>query len=153
VPLTRPQFARWGSAVYSADAISGRPAADETRVVVVEDDYLLSLELETALTDAGFTVAGIARSAEEAVELVRFTRPVLVFMDVRLAGESDGVDAALAIFNLSGIRCIFATAHYDADTQRRAAPASPLGWLAKPYNAESVIVAVRRALAQLASGH
>jgi DNA-binding NarL/FixJ family response regulator len=115
------------------------------RILIVEDDYLVAIELEAALTDAGFAVAGIAASAGEAATVARVTRPALAIVDIHLAGHSDGVAAALAM-KAAGIRSLFATAHDDAETRRRAAPARPLGWIAKPYRSETVVAAVRHAL-------
>ena len=70
-------------------------------------------------------------------------------MDIRLIGRVDGVDAALEIFRDTGIRCIFATAHYDASVRTRAQAADPLGWLPKPYAPHALIAMVRHALAKL----
>ncbi|HVY57481.1 MAG TPA: response regulator [Xanthobacteraceae bacterium] len=119
------------------------------RILVVEDDYLLSTELEAGLADAGFVVVGVARSAAEALELALSERPDLILMDIRLAGERDGVDAALDIFDRCGIRCVFASAQADRGTRARAEAATPLGWLAKPYSVEAAVVEIRRALARL----
>jgi two-component system, response regulator PdtaR len=68
---------------------------------------------------------------------------------VRLAGERDGIHAAVEIFRKLGIRCIFATAHYDRHSIERAQPAMPLGWLQKPYSMVSLVNAVCRALKEL----
>jgi len=67
-------------------------------------------------------------------------------MDVRLAGEHDGIHAAVEIFRKYGTRCIFATAHCDQYLLERAKLAMPLGWLQKPYSMLSLVNAVRRAL-------
>ena len=122
------------------------------RVLVVEDDYLVALQAEAALSDAGFEVVGVAVSAEEAVTLAATRQPAVAIMDIRLAGTRDGIDAALEIFRRSGIRSIFATAHNDPHTRARAAPAQPLGWLPKPYTSESLVEIARRALANLGAG-
>jgi DNA-binding NarL/FixJ family response regulator len=119
------------------------------RILVVEDDFLVAAEIEIALSDAGFDVAGVAASAAEAVELAQSQRPALVVMDVRLAGGRDGIHAAVEIFQKLGIRCIFATAHYDQHSLERAKPAMPFGWLQKPYSMDSLVNAVRRALKEL----
>ncbi len=116
---------------------------------MVEDDFLVAAEIEIALSDAGFDVAGVAASAAEAVELAQSQRPALVVMDVRLAGERDGIHAAVEIFRKLGIRCIFATALYDQYSLERAKPAMPLGWLQKPYSMASLVDAVRSALKEL----
>ena len=118
-------------------------------ILVVEDDFLVAMQIETALTEAGFALTGTAASGEEAIDLAASLRPALVLMDIRLAGKMDGVDAALALFRKHGIRCIFATAHHDPEVRRRAAPAEPLGWLQKPYTMPGMLAAVRQGLADL----
>jgi DNA-binding NarL/FixJ family response regulator len=124
------------------------------RILVVEDDFLVAMQMESALTEAGFEIAGVASSGEDAIELALSERPRLAVMDVRLAGHRDGIDTALQLFAEHGIRCIFATAHHDELARRRAAPAAPLGWLHKPYTMASLVGLVRRALAELdESGH
>jgi two-component system, response regulator PdtaR len=77
---------------------------------------------------------------------------MLAVMDIRLAGQRDGVDAALEMLKACGIRCVFATAHHDAETRARAEKAAPLGWLSKPYQLDSLISMVAAALAELKKG-
>lgn len=119
------------------------------RVLVAEDDYLVALELEAGLKDAGFEVVGIAASADDAVKLAETGRPVLAIMDIRLAGGRDGIDAALELFRRNGIRSIFATAHLDPRTRARAEAAAPLGWLPKPYALDTLVATIERALSAL----
>jgi CheY-like chemotaxis protein len=119
------------------------------RILVVEDEFFVSLEIESAFTGAGYNVPAIATSADEAEYYATTERPDLIVMDIRLLGLRDGIDAAVRIFRQSGIRAIFATAHGDAPTRERAVPARPLGWLAKPYSMESLVSAVGRALKEL----
>jgi DNA-binding NarL/FixJ family response regulator len=116
---------------------------------VVEDDFLIGMQTEAALLEAGFTVVGSAATAEEAIVLAREHRPDLVVMDIRLASKRDGIDAARELFNELNIRCIFATAHDDLYTRERAAPFAPLGWLAKPYTMASLVSLVIEARASL----
>ena len=118
-------------------------------ILLVEDDFLVSMEMEIGLEEAGYRVAGIAATAEEAVELAARHRPALVVMDIRLASERDGVDAALEIYRTLSIRSIFASAHGDAQVRARAEAARPLGWVAKPYRVETLLKAVREALEAL----
>ncbi len=134
-----------------APSSDAAPAATPSspRVLVVEDDHLVAMEIEMALLDAGFTVVGIAASAEKAAALARAEKPDLAIMDIRLNGARDGVDAALEIFNENGIRCIFATAHSDPATLQRAQLAQPLGWVSKPYAPDALVQAVRDGLADL----
>lgn len=128
-----------------ADTISGG-SAQPARILIVEDDYFVSLELEHSLTAAGLEVTGIARTAQQAVEMAAVQKPELVIMDIRLAGQRDGIDAAVELIEVHGISSIFATAHSDAETRRRAEKANPLAWLEKPYSSKSLIDAVKAAL-------
>lgn len=136
----------------TADGVYSRGPTGPTKVLIVEDEHLVAMDIEATLHDAGFAVVGVAASAEQAIALARSDRPDLVIMDIRLAGMRDGVDAALELFRDSGLRCIFATAHNDAATRMRAEAASPLGWLAKPYQPETLVRAVHRALEDLYRG-
>jgi CheY-like chemotaxis protein len=126
------------------NGIAGHP-----KVLIVEDDFLVAMAMELALKEVGVDVVGIARSAEEAEDLAAKHRPKLVVMDIHLAGERDGVDAALAIFRTHGIRSVFATAHQDSHTRHRAEPSAPLGWLSKPYAIDHLTATVRNALAAI----
>lgn len=121
------------------------------RILVVEDDFLVASEIEVALTVAGFAVTGVAASAEEAIALAQEAKPDLAIIDIRLIGPRDGVDVALTLFRDYAIPCVFATAHADEAVRARAAAASPLGWLQKPYTMPLLIETVRRALAQTRS--
>jgi two-component system, response regulator PdtaR len=127
-----------------ADGKSGS-ALRPVRILVVEDDYFVAIELEHRLKEAGFEVVGIAGTADEALEMAS-QRPELAIMDIRLAGLRDGVDAAIELLARFGVPSIFATAHGDQDTRKRAEPAKPLGWLEKPYSPESLIALVNMTL-------
>jgi DNA-binding NarL/FixJ family response regulator len=128
---------------------SDEQAEAHPRILVVEDDYLIATEMKITLSDAGFDVAGVAASADEAVELAESLNPDLAVIDVRLGGDRDGIDAAVEIFRKLGIRCIFATAYFDQHSVERARPAMPIGWLQKPYSKASLLNAVHRALNEL----
>lgn len=116
------------------------------RILVVEDDYFVAIDLEGGLREAGLQVLGPVPTAEEALALAKVERPVLVLMDIRLAGSKDGIEAALELYRELGIRCIFASAHIEPPYRQRAAPAVPLGWVQKPYTIAAVVAAVKQAL-------
>ena len=119
------------------------------RILLVEDDYFVAIDLEDGLRDAGMQVLGPVPTAEEALALARSGHPVLAVMDIRLAGEKDGIEAALELYRELGIRCIFASAHVEPPYRQRAAAASPLGWVQKPYTIGTVVSAVKAALPAL----
>ena len=142
---TRPVAALARDDDLSVEARQDLPS----RVLVVEDDFLVGIEIEAALQHAGFTVVGIAATTEEAIALGAGETPDLAIVDVRLLGAADGVEAARVLYQQHGIRCIFATAHADQAVRSRAAAAAPLGWLQKPYSMPLLVETVRQALAQI----
>lgn len=123
-----------------------QPLSSEPRLLIVEDDYFILLDIEAALQRGRFEIVGTATSAAEAIEAAGRMRPDLVLMDIRLRGERDGIDAAIEIRRRYGIACVFATAFSDAALRARAAEAEPLGWLIKPYTSEQLLAAIDSAI-------
>ncbi|HEX2138895.1 MAG TPA: response regulator [Woeseiaceae bacterium] len=118
-------------------------------ILIVEDNWLIGIEMEATLSEAGFSVVGVARNVKDALRLCRQKRPQVVLMDVMLAGGDDGIDAAVEIRQRYGIPSVFVTAHGDSATRARAEPAEPLGWIVKPIvSAELVrrLAAIQRSL-------
>jgi DNA-binding NarL/FixJ family response regulator len=120
-------------------------------VLIVEDDYFVSMMIETALLDMRCEIVGIAATGEEASELAERERPDLVLMDIRLAGRLDGVDTAKGIHTRLGIRCLFITAHSDPETRQRGGQANPIGWITKPFTSHELTAGIRSALKALKS--
>ena len=117
-------------------------------VMIVEDEVLIALGLEMQVEDMGLTVCGMAMSAVEAIAMCQLHRPAVVLMDMRLKGDGDGVDAALAI-NLSvGSRVIFVTGSREPATIERINLDHPFAVLFKPVSQAQLadtIAAARRA--------
>jgi DNA-binding NarL/FixJ family response regulator len=112
------------------------------RIVIVEDDVFIRLDLSTHLREAGHDVVGTAASAAEAVRVTERERPDLVLMDIRLVGERDGIDAATEIWRRFSIRSLLVSANLDAAARVKAAAANPAGFLEKPYTPTKLIAAV-----------
>jgi DNA-binding NarL/FixJ family response regulator len=118
------------------------------RILIVEDEYLVALSSEWALSDAGFEVLAVVAKGEDALALAAEAVPDLVLMDIRLSGQMDGIETALAL-RAQGIRCVFASANSDPEIVNRGQAAEPLGWLRKPFSDTALLKAVDEALAQL----
>jgi DNA-binding NarL/FixJ family response regulator len=103
-------------------------------VLIVEDEVLAAKWLEMELTKLGFTVCGRVATGEEAVELALRDRPAVVFMDIRLAGTIDGIEAAGMIRRQSAVAVIFTTGYQDDTVRRRALDVRPHAYLIKPLN-------------------
>ena len=91
LPISRPGavFARGESAAPRTRSVAAE------RILLIEDDFLVATQIEAALIDAGFAIAGVGSSADEAIQLASSRRPVLCVMDIRLAGSRDGIEAAI----------------------------------------------------------
>lgn len=102
------------------------------RVLIVEDDPIIAMELEMLLEELEAEVVGIAISAEEAISHTRANDPDFITMDINISGDRDGVTIAQEIFEGFGVRSIFISAHADAATRQRAECCNQIGWIVKP---------------------
>lgn len=121
-------------------------AAEQRKILVVEDEALLALHAEEVLSGAGFLVVA-APNSRIAIRLAQQTMPDLVLMDVRLGRHlPDGVDTAVEIQERFGIPIIFLTANVQMARSPRAAGAKAIGVIAKPYSDLELLRAVTAAL-------
>ncbi|HEX9161225.1 MAG TPA: PAS domain S-box protein [Thermoanaerobaculia bacterium] len=104
------------------------------RILVVEDESVVAMDIEQGLMRLGYDVLGVASTAAEAVAMTESGQPDLVVMDIRLKGPVDGIAAAQQIHLLAPTPVIFLTANVDEATLKRAVAAEPFGYLAKPFN-------------------
>ena len=122
----------------SPDGQGDHPAlqARSLRVLVVEDEFFISLHTKGLLHALGHVVVAVAVSADQAINIAEREQPDVVLMDIRLLGSRDGIDAAEEIDRRFGIPSLFVTANSDPQTRQRAANASALGLLVKPLTKE-----------------
>ena len=118
-----------------------------TRILIAEDNDLVSLTLEEQLKGLGFDVIGIARTGQEAVDLASRLLPDLVLMDIRMP-EIDGTEAAMRINQQRSTPIIMLTAYADKETIRKAEVAGVLGYLVKPVTEADLPPAINVALAR-----
>ena len=116
------------------------------RVLIVEDEALIALELETFLSDFGLEVVGVADTGDRAIELALEHRPNLLMVDVFIRGDMDGIEAARRIRAAIDVPVVFLTAYGDEKTLERAKTTAPYGYLLKPYRPDSLRAAVTIAL-------
>lgn len=106
---------------------------EEIKVMVVEDEFIIALDLKERLNKLGFKVPGVATSGIEAVKLARKVNPNLILMDIMLRGEIDGFEAAKLIRNKLDIPILFISSFSDTNSVRRAKKVSPYGYIVKPF--------------------
>ncbi len=114
------------------------------KVLIVEDERILSLNIKRYLSRFGHEICGTAENADEAVDLAGRHRPELILMDVRLKNGTDGIDAALRIRSFMDCPILFTTAFSDADSIRRIRAIERSERLSKPYDLAGLAAAVGR---------
>lgn len=103
------------------------------KLLVVEDESVVALDIKYRAEALGYDVVGIANSGEEAIKLTREKKPDLVLMDIILKGEMDGIEAAEIIKRDYNIPVVYLTAYSDRETLERAKVTEPFGYLIKPF--------------------
>lgn len=115
-----------------------------SRVLIIEDESIIALDLENLLTELGHEVVGIAATRDEAVKQARLHRPGLVLADIRLADGSSGIDAVSEILRGFDIPVIFITA-YPERLLTGERP-EPTYLITKPFLSTTVKATVGQAL-------
>ena len=125
---------------------AGQEIAEQvaTDVLIIEDEPIIALDIETMVEELGHTVIGIARTQREAIALVEQKRPGLVLADIQLADGSSGLDAVNEILTSIDVPVIFITAYPERLlTGDRPEPAF---LITKPFQPEAVKAAISQAL-------
>jgi CheY-like chemotaxis protein len=114
------------------------------RILVVEDDPLIAMDLEAALAGMGHEPCGVSDRAAEAVRLAHERRPDVILMDVQLARGDSGIAAATVIAAELEIPVVFVTAN-AALVESMPLPFRPAAVIAKPYSDARLRSAIARA--------
>lgn len=117
-----------------------------SRILVVDDEAIITMQLEERLSELGYTVVGMAASGEEAIERARASRPDLVLMDIVMPGKLNGVDAAEVISRELDIPVVFVTSYADDTILEKAKTVLPYGYIIKPFNELEIKAAIEVAL-------
>lgn len=119
---------------------------ERARILVVEDENILAMDLSHQLEKNGYTVPGIYNSGEETLEHLPQDQPDLVLMDIQLQGEMDGVETAGIIKDRYKIPVVFLTAFADDTTFQRAKNIDPFGYIIKPFEERILRTTIEMAL-------
>jgi AmiR/NasT family two-component response regulator len=120
---------------------------DQLAVLVVEDDYLVSLEVVRTAEEAGFKVLGVASDGLEALDLVRKTSPQAVLLDIQMPGMN-GFEVARRIRDEMPTPVVIMTAYEGRELIAEAKAAGVGAYLTKPPKVSSVTSAVEIAVAR-----
>ncbi|NLJ46685.1 MAG: response regulator [Treponema sp.] len=120
--------------------------ADGAAIVIVEDEFIVALDIQRYLERNGYSVRGILPSGEEFLERVEELDPDLVLMDIKLQGKLDGVETAARLADIRAVPVILLTAYADETTLSRAKITQPFGYLLKPFNEQELRTSIEIAL-------
>ncbi len=116
------------------------------RILIVEDEGIVALQIKHELEQFGHAVTGICNSGEKALESVEAVRPDLVLMDIKLSGVMDGVETAGILSARHDLPIVFLTAHSEEAMLERASDTEPYGYIVKPFDTTDLQVGIRMAI-------
>lgn len=119
-----------------------------SKVMVVEDESIISLHLKTTLLRLGYAVSGVAASGDAALRKIKVSRPDLVLMDIHLKGDMNGIETSQKIKTDFQIPIIYLTANADSLTFQEAKQTDPYSYIIKPFEEKELGIAIELALRQ-----
>ncbi len=117
-----------------------------SKILVVDDEAIITMQLEERLSAMGYDIAGMSASGEDAVNKARRIRPDLVLMDIVMPGRMNGIEAAEIITNELDIPVVFVTSYADDAIIQKAKSVRPYGYIVKPFNELEIKAAIEVAL-------
>ena len=105
----------------------------KVKVFVVEDESIVSKDIQNSLIKIGYEVVGSSATGEKAIEDIQNSSPDIILMDIMLKGEINGIETAEIVRNNFSIPIIFLTAYADEDTLQKAKITEPHGYILKPF--------------------
>ena len=118
----------------------------KTNVLVVEDESIVSKDIQHSLKKLGYNVVGAASTGERAFELASSEKPDIILMDIMLKGEMNGIETAQKVKEELQIPVIYLTAYADESTLEKAKVTEPYGYIIKPFKEVDLHTSIEMAL-------
>lgn len=118
----------------------------KNNILVVEDEAIVSKDIQQSLKKLGYNVVGAAATGEKAISLAHENNPDLVLMDIMLKGDMSGIEAAEKIKEELKIPVIYLTAYADENTLAKAKVTEPYGYIIKPFKEIDLHTSIEMAL-------
>ena len=117
-----------------------------SRILIVEDERVVALNLQQRLIKLGYEIVGRAASGAQALELAEQGKPDMVLMDIHIEGDMDGIDTAAQLLSRYRLQVIYLTAYSEDTTLQRAKVTQPYGYLLKPFSERELHTTLQMAL-------
>lgn len=115
-------------------------------ILIVEDEALIAVEIESTLRKLGYRIAGKARNGDKALDLFASAKPDLALLDIDIKGTRNGIDLARVIRANYNFPFVFLTAFSDRDTLGKLKDTMPYGYIVKPFNRGELLSTIELAL-------
>jgi CheY-like chemotaxis protein len=106
---------------------------DDSKILIVEDEYIVATDLKQRLEDMGHEIVGIEGEGIAAIKKTVETKPDLILMDITLKGDIDGIETVKQIQDIYDIPFIYLSGNSDISNLERAKITGPSGYLIKPF--------------------
>jgi DNA-binding LytR/AlgR family response regulator len=110
----------------------------EERILIVEDDPSIAENIQEILELLGYVNIDIANSANQCIKVIKKYRPDLIFMDIKLKGDKDGIELGEIVKQMVDAPLVFVTSYSDPTIIERAKRISPAGFIVKPFNTNDI---------------
>ena len=112
---------------------------DKAKVLIVENEVIVAMDLKSILTKLEFIVTDTVSNGNNVLSSIEKNEPDIILMDIKLGQDKDGIDIVNDIYTIKYIPVIYLTGIYDDDEiLNRAIETNPVGYLIKPYNKEEL---------------
>lgn len=110
----------------------------DERILIVEDDISIAENIQEILELLGYVNIDIANSANQCIKIIKKYRPDLIFMDIKLKGDKDGIELGEIVKQMVDAPLVFVTSYSDPTIIERAKRISPAGFIVKPFNTNDI---------------
>ncbi len=117
-----------------------------TKILLVEDDEIVSRVAVWRLQKLGYEVCGTATNSADALKMAREHPPDLILMDIKIAGPTDGITTAKMLKGITAAPLVYLTSQNDDEIILQAAETQPAGWVSKPFEDKDLKIAIEIAL-------
>ncbi len=116
------------------------------KVLIVEDEFSIALDIKISLEKLGYSIIGIASSYDESIKYVDEIVPDVAVLDINITGDKNGIVTGADIYDKYNIPIVFLTAYGDDRTFKEALQSRPFGFLLKPFNIKELSFAIQIAM-------